>query len=290
MRVLITGAGGQLGRDLVDAFAPTHEVVATTRAELDLADRDSVMGAICSAEPDVVVHAGAWTSVDACESDPDLAFLVNALGTRHVAAASRIVDAHLCYVSTDYVFDGDAVGPYNEWATPIPRSVYGASKLAGEREVAALCPGSTIVRTSWVVSAHGRNFLTTMLRLAAERDELKVVNDQRGCPTFTGDLASLIRRLAIGRFAGVYHASNQGVTTWFSFARAILAAAGDDPAKVRQITTAEFAAPAPRPRNSILDNLALRASGIPLLPHWEHTLPSVVQAAVADRALAKEAV
>jgi dTDP-4-dehydrorhamnose reductase len=290
MRVLITGAGGQLGRDLVEAFAPSHEVIATTRSELDVASRDSTMSAICSVEPDVVVHAAAWTAVDACESDPELAFRVNALGTRHVAAASRIVGAHVCYVSTDYVFDGDAIGPYNEWATTNPRSVYGASKLGGEREVVAHCPGATIVRTSSVVSAHGKNFLTTMLRLAAERDELRVVNDQHACPTFARDLAPLIRRLAIGRFGGVYHATNQGATTWFSFARAILHAAGHDPSKVRQITTAEFGAPAPRPRNSVLDNLALRASGIPLLPHWEQTLPDVVRAALPAPGITKETV
>jgi dTDP-4-dehydrorhamnose reductase len=256
VRVLITGAAGQLGRALVDAF-DGDDVIATTRAELDLADRDSVMGAICSTEPDVVVHAGAWTAVDACEADPERAFVVNALGSRHVAAAARIEE------------------PYHEWSMPNPRSVYGASKLGAELEVQRGCPDATIVRTSWVVSADGRNFLTTMLRLAQERDEIGVVDDQRGCPTFTTDLAPIVRRLSVGRFAGVFHACNQGATSWFEFARAILSAVGDDPEKIRPISTSAYGAAAPRPANSVLDNLALRASGLPVLPHWRATLERV---------------
>jgi dTDP-4-dehydrorhamnose reductase len=280
MRVLITGAGGQLGQDLVATFLPTHEVVAATRTELDLAERDSVMSAVCSVEPDVIVHPGAWTAVDACEADPARAFTVNALGTRHVATAARTVGAHVCYVSTDYVFDGHSPEPYNEWSATNPLSVYGASKLAGEREIGAICPGATVVRTSSIVSSHGRNFLTTMLRLVQERDEIGVVDDQHCCPTFAQDLAPLIRRLAIGRFAGVYHATNQGATTWFEFAQAVLAAAGHDPAKIRPISTAAYGAPAPRPRNSVLDNLALRASDLPLLPRWQDSLDDTVRAAM----------
>ena len=272
-RVLITGAAGQLGCDLVPAF-DGHDVVATTRETLDLADRDSVMGAICSVEPDVIVHAGAWTAVDAAEADPEAAFRVNALGTRWVAAAARVVGAHVCYISTDYVFDGESGEPYHEWSAPNPRSVYGTSKLAGERELDA---GSTIVRLSWVMGAHGRNFLKTILRLCAERDELAVVSDQRGCPTFTADAAPLIRRLAVGRFPGVYHVCNDGPTTWFDLARAAVAAAGRDPDMVKPISTEEYGAPAPRPRNSVLDNVALRSLGLPLLPDWRESLERTVK-------------
>ena len=268
MRVLITGAGGQLGTDLVPAF-DGHEVIATTRAELDLADRDSTMSAICSVEPDIVIHAGAWTAVDACESDRDQAFRVNALGTRHVANAARIVGAHVVYLSTDYVFDGTSPEPYHEWSAPNPQSVYGASKLGGELE---LDPSWCIVRVAWVVGPHGRNFVKTMLRLASERDEIGVVSDQRGSPTFTGDLAPMIRRLAMARYPGVIHVTNQGETTWFDFARAVLAAAGDDPDKIRPITTADYGAPAPRPANSVLDNVVLRSLGIELLPPWQDAL------------------
>lgn len=273
MRVLITGAGGQLGADLVPAFHG-HDVVATTRDQLDLGDRDSTMGAICAFEPDIIVHAGAWTAVDACESDPGLAYRVNALGTRHVANAARVVGAHVLYVSTDYVFDGTSSEPYHEWSPTNPQSVYGASKLAGERE---LDPSWCIVRVAWVVGPHGRNFLKTMLRLAGERDEIAVVSDQRGCPCFTADIAPMIRRLAIARHPGVIHVTNQGQTTWYDFAREILRLAGDDPAKIRAISTEDYGAPAPRPANSVLDNMVLRSLGVDLLPPWQESLERTIK-------------
>jgi dTDP-4-dehydrorhamnose reductase len=269
MRVLITGAGGQLGRDLVPAFEG-HEVVACDRSRLDVADRDAVHQVIGAVRPDAVVHAGAWTAVDACEGDPGRAMQVNALGTRHVAEAARLVDAPVCYVSTDYVFDGRSPDPYTEWDTPNPLSVYGRSKLGGERE---LDPGSTIVRTSWVCGRHGANMVKTVLRLDAEHDELAFVSDQRGCPTFTPDLAAMIRRLVVGRLTGVFHVTNQGETTWYDFARDVLTAAGRDPGKVRPITTDQLdpPRPAPRPANSVLDNAALRLQGVPLLD--DHHVP-----------------
>ena len=273
MRVLITGAAGQLGRAAIDAFSG-HEVVACGRDTLDLASRDSVLQAITSVQPDVVVHAGAWTAVDACEDDPDRAFQVNGLGTRHVVDATRVVGGRGIYVSTDYVFDGSATHPYNEWDTPNPLSVYGRSKLAGERE---LGPGWTTVRCSWVCSAQGRNFLTTMLRLASERDHVSVVADQHGCPTFTTDVASMIRQLAVGRLPGIFHVTNQGATTWFDFAQAIFAAAGLDPERVRPIKSADYPVAAPRPAYAVLDNAALRLQGIPLLPDWHEPLERTVK-------------
>jgi len=275
VRVLITGAGGQLGHDLVEAFAD-HDTVATTHGQLDVADRDAVLAAITELRPDAVVHAGAWTDVDGCETDPDRAFRTNALGTRHVVEGARIAGARVCYVSTDYVFDGTGDRPWVEWDAPAPLSVYGRSKLGGERE---LDPGDTIVRTSWVCGAYGRNFVKTMLRAAAERDELTVVDDQHGCPTFTSDLAGAVRRLVVARLPGTFHVTNQGATTWFGFARAIVAAAGHDPAKVRPIATADLrpARPAPRPANSVLDNAALRLSGLPLLPDWHDPLTRLVK-------------
>jgi dTDP-4-dehydrorhamnose reductase len=273
MRVLITGADGQLGRALAEAFS-RDEVVACGRAALDLASRDSVMAAITSVRPDVVIHAGAWTAVDACEDDPDQAFRLNALGTRHVVDATTTVGGRGIYVSTDYIFDGAATRPYNEWDTPNPLSVYGRSKLAGERE---LGPGWTTVRCSWVCSADGGNFLTTMLRLAAERDHVSVVADQHGCPTFTADLAGMIRRLAVGRLPGVFHVTNQGATTWFDFAQAIFTAAGLDPARVRAITSADYPVAAPRPAYAVLDNAALRLQGIPLLADWHEPLERIVK-------------
>lgn len=279
MRVLITGAAGQLGTDLVlTCDEAGDEVVACGRAELDLADRDAVYQAILGVQPDVVIHAGAWTAVDACESDPDRAFLVNSMGTAWVADASRRVGAHLVAVSTDYVFDGTKDGPYLEWDRPNPQSVYGRSKRAGEEAVAAHAPGACVVRTSWVCGAHGPNMVKTVLGLL-DRPELAFVDDQWGCPTFTADLAPALRRLAVARVPGVFHVTNQGATTWHGFVRDILEAAGDDPAKVRAITTADLdpPRPAPRPANSVLDNAALRLSGFPLLPDYRASLDRLVR-------------
>jgi dTDP-4-dehydrorhamnose reductase len=284
MRVLITGAGGQLGRDLTIAFAesPTHhDVVAAGRARLDVSDRDAVLQAVTGFRPHIVVHAGAWTAVDACEGDADRAFRVNALGSRHVAEGAAAIDAHVVYVSTDYVFDGTATAPYREWDATNPLSVYGRSKRAGEDEIRALTTKATVVRTSWVCGEHGSNMVKTVLRLAAghvdrtgaKAPTLKFVADQHGCPTFTEDLAGMILRLATARRPGVFHVTNSGATTWYQFARDILAAAGHDPARVEPITTAELQPPrpAPRPANSVLDNAALRYEGIPLLD--DHHIP-----------------
>jgi dTDP-4-dehydrorhamnose reductase len=285
VRILITGGGGGLGQDLVRAFddgTGRYDVIAATRAELDLVDRDSILGAITTAEPDAVIHAGAWTAVDACEGDPDRAHLVNALGTRHVAEAARRVDAPVCYVSTDYVFDGTKATPYTEWDDPSPRSVYGSSKLAGERE---LDPGSTIVRTSWVCGYHGANMVKTILRLAGEHDTLSFVDDQRGHPTFADDLAAMIKRLVVERRPGTFHVTNQGAVSWYEFAREVLLAAGADPDRVRPVGTAELQPPrpAPRPANSVLDNAVLRLCGVPLLDDFRVPLRRLVAQVQAQR-------
>ena len=205
---------------------------------------------------------------------------MNALGTRHVAEGARIAGARVLYVSTDYVFDGRATTPYTEWDATNPLSMYGRSKLAGERE---LCGGDTVVRTSWVCGLDGSNFVKTMLRVAAERETLTVVADQHGCPTFTPDLAATIKLLVVHRRPGVFHVTNQGPTTWFAFARAILAAAGLDPDRVHPITSAELdpPRPAPRPAYSVLDNAALRLSDIPLLPDWHESLERMVEELVS---------
>ncbi len=275
LRVLVTGAGGQLGSELVRVFdAPHYEVVAPTRAQCDLDRRDSVFQAVVTAEPDVVVHAGAWTAVDACEDDPDRALRVNALGTRHVQEAARTVGARLCYVSTDYVFDGTASRPYDEWAEPHPRSVYGRTKRGGELEVD---PGGLIVRCSWLCGSRGANFVKTMLRLAGERDEIGVVADQHGCPTFADDLAGAIHQLVVARMSGTFHITNQGATTWHDLARATLELAGRGPEKIRPLTTAQYPTRAARPAYSVLDNAALRLAGLPLLPHWTDSLERLVK-------------
>lgn len=275
MRVLITGAGGQVGRELVEVFAD-HEVIAADRNLLDVTNRDEVFQVVTTARPHAVINAAAWTAVDACESDPERAFSVNALSTRFISEAARLVGAHLCHISTDYVFDGTKMTPYTEWDEPNPRSVYGHSKLAGERE---LGPEATIVRTSWVCGRYGSNMVKTILRLAGEHDKLSFVNDQIGHPTFADDLATAIRRLVIDRRAGLFHVTNQGQCSWYEFAQAVLTASGADPLRVSPIATADLqpARPAPRPANSVLDNAAMRISGLPLLPHYNETLERLVK-------------
>lgn len=280
MRVLVTGAGGQLGRDVVAVCeAAGDEVIAAGHAEVDLADRDLVLGVICTALPDAVVNAGAWTAVDACESDPDRAWQVNALGVRHVMEAARRVGAYVCHVSTDYVFDGTKPEPYVEWDTPNPASMYGRSKWGGEQEID---PGMGIVRTSWVCGEHGHNMVKTVLGLVNRPDPpetLAFVDDQRGCPTFTADLAVALRRFVVDRRPGLFHVTNQGAVSWYELVQAILECAGHDPGRVRPIATAELdpPRPAPRPANSVLDNAALRLSGLPLLPPYRDSLERLVK-------------
>ena len=296
MRVLVTGAGGQLGHDVADVLAGAvppggrppasavpvaGEVVAADRARLDVADRGEVLAAFEALRPDLVVHCGAWTAVDACEADPGRAFTVNALGTRNVAEAARRHGAHLVYVSTDYVFDGTSDRPYVEWDRTNPLSVYGRSKLGGEMEVD---PSATVVRTSWVCGFHGANMVRTILRLAANPGTLRFVDDQRGSPTFTADLAGALVLLGRERLPGVFHLTNDGVTTWFGFARAVLEAAGEDASRVEPIATADLdpPRPAPRPANSALDNQAWRSLGLPVLPPWEEALERLVGAFAAE--------
>ncbi len=274
MRVLITGAGGQLGTDLADhCRIAGDEVSAFGRDRLDVADRSNVLDVIADDAPDVVFHTAAWTAVDDCESDPDRAFRDNALAARYVAEASRGAGAHLVHVSTDYVFDGTKDSPYTEWDEPNPTSVYGASKLAGEREVRGVSPESAVVRTAWVMGTHGHNMLKTVLSLR-HRDHLAFVDDQLGTPTFTADLAVGLRQLAEARMAGTFHLTNRGATSWYGLVREILEYAGEDPDKVTAISTAALdpPRPAPRPANSRLDDLAWRNSALPPMPLYRDSL------------------
>jgi len=282
MRVLITGAGGQVGSELVATFtANGHDVFAFTHGQLDITSRDDVRAAVIESHPDAVVHPAAWTAVDACESDPDRAFLVNAIATRFISEAAAMVGAPVYYVSTDYVFDGTKSTPYVEWDDVAPASVYGASKLAGERELHA---GSTIIRTSWVCGYNGGNMVKTILRIAAENETLSFVDDQRGHPTFADDLAMMIRRLVEDRRTGTFHVTNQGAVSWYEFAREVLIASGQDPERVRPVATADLQPPrpAPRPANSVLDNAALRLSGLPLLDDFRIPLARLVTRLAED--------
>jgi dTDP-4-dehydrorhamnose reductase len=278
VRILVTGARGQVGHEVVAALgaADHHEVVAADHAALDVSDRDAVLGAITTLRPEAVIHPAAWTAVDACESEPDRAFAVNALGTRHVVDGASRVGARVLYVSTDYVFDGTKADPYLEWDDPAPASVYGRSKLGGERELRS---EDTIVRTSWVCGAAGANMVKTILRLMGDHPTLSFVDDQRGHPTFADDLAGMIVRLAVERRPGLFHVTNQGAVSWYGLAREVLRVAGADPERVRPVATADLdpPRPAPRPANSVLDNAALRLSGVPLLPDFREPLERLVR-------------
>jgi dTDP-4-dehydrorhamnose reductase len=271
MRVLVTGAGGQLGRELAHHCADEGDtVVALDRAQLDVGDRRAVSEAMETLRPDVVVNAAAWTAVDACESDPDRAFRDNADAVRWLREACDDTGAHLVQMSTDYVFDGTLDRPYREDDAPNPLSVYGRSKLEGEL---AAGDAATIIRTSWLCGAAGGNMVKTVLRLLASDAPLAFVTDQRGCPTFTADLAIPVRELAVQRRPGVFHVTNQRPVSWFEFVREVVEAAGGDAGAVRPITAAELLPhrPAPRPANSVLDNVALREAGMP--PLRDHADP-----------------
>jgi dTDP-4-dehydrorhamnose reductase len=271
LRILVTGAGGQVGSE-VAAHLPHHDVVALDRAGCDLSDRDSVEQAVAAAAPDAVVNCAAWTDVDGCEADPQRAVLVNALGVRHLAVACARVGAHLVHVSTDYVFAGDKDGPYDEWDEPDPRSVYGRSKLGGEREVVRHAGSWAVARTSWVFGRRGRNFVDTIVGRAAEGSPLRVVDDQRGCPTYAPDLAGALARLAVERRAGLFHVTNQGACSWHELAAAAVELAGLDPSAVGTTTTAALGRPAPRPANSVLSGAAWVAAGFPPLRPWREAL------------------
>jgi dTDP-4-dehydrorhamnose reductase len=281
VRVLVTGSRGQLGREIVELLgaAPHHDVLALARHELDISDRERVLQVCGEWEPDLVINAAAFTAVDACEENVDQAFAVNALGPRHLAEGARHAGAHLVHISTDYVFDGKSPVPYVEWDKTAPLSVYGRSKLGGETEVLSLATGATVVRTSWVCGRHGANMVKTVLRLAEEGRALRFVDDQEGCPTFADDLATMVVRLGISRLPGIFHATNRGPTTWYGFARDVLAAAGRDADRVEAIKTVDLVPPrpAPRPANSVLDNAALRLLGVPLLADYHEPLERTVR-------------
>ena len=277
VKLLITGAAGQLGTDLVlSAQKSGHEVIAASHNDLDITDISQVGRVVGEANVDAIIHAAAWTAVDACESDPQKAMAVNRDGTANIVSAARESGARVIYISTDYVFDGTKSTPYIESDLPNPQSVYGASKLAGEQQIDLTT--DQIVRISWVCGEHGANMVKTILRLAASNPTLTFVNDQIGSPTFTSDAAPAIVELATSDSAGIWHLTNQGSTSWFGFARDVLSAAGQDPNRVIATTTEllQPARPAKRPANSVLDNARMRQANLTMLDDYHIPLQRLV--------------
>lgn len=287
MRWLITGAGGQLGSDLVAVLSRGTDgsVAALTRHELDITDPVAVTAAMAEHRPDVVVNAAAYTAVDAAQTDEPAAYRVNAIGPGVLAAGAARSGARLIQVSTDYVFDGDAGRPYVPEDVPSPRSAYGRTKLAGERVVLDLLPDSGyVVRTAWVYGQVGSNFVKTMLRLERDRATVDVVDDQRGSPTWSRELAEGLAEL--GRSTappGLYHCTGGGDTTWCGLGQAIFAAVGADPARVRPVSTAQFPRPAARPRFSVLSNARWREAGLTPLRDWQAALAAALPLLQASR-------
>ena len=269
MKVALTGAGGMLGHAVRNVFSDL-DLIPFSRAELDITSLDDAVTKIRDARPDFLIHAAAFTNVDACETQPETAYLVNGIGTRNIAIACEEIHCPVIHISSDYVFDGTKTSPYDEWDIPRPVSRYGISKLMAEQFVSSLTNRFYIVRTSWLYGSNGKNFVDTIIRLLAEKDTLRVVNDQFGSPTYTDDLARLLREL-MGRGYGIYHATNSGVCTWYEFAVEIAERQGIRK-QIIPVTSEEFDRPAKRPANSALNDTMLRLEGIPPLRHWEDAL------------------
>jgi dTDP-4-dehydrorhamnose reductase len=276
MKVLVTGAGGQLGMDVVSVMKSRFEVYEAWREQLDVSDLEQCKDVLHGIRPDVIIHCAAYTAVDLAESEKDKAYLINAYGTRNIAVVSDEIGAKLCYISTDYVFDGKADSAYTEYDNTNPQSIYGKSKRAGEWMVQSFSRNYFIVRTSWVYGLHGTNFVKTMLKLAQDRDMLRVVSDQIGSPTYTVDLANFLADLVETDKYGIYHASNSGVCSWYDFAKAIFEDAGLV-VRVEPCTTEEFPRPAPRPRYSVMDHMSIRVNGFQDLRPWREALRDFLQ-------------
>jgi dTDP-4-dehydrorhamnose reductase len=288
MRVAVTGRHGQVARSLVErGEIAGMDVFTISRSEADLMRAGDVESALKVLQPDAVVNAAAYTAVDLAESEPALAHQINCLGAGTVARTAAQMNIPIVHLSTDYVFDGNLDRPYREDDPTGPLGVYGDSKLEGERAVAAACSNHVILRTAWVYSPFGKNFVRTMISLAKDREEIAVVSDQRGAPTYALDIAdaafaiirNLIARPAADELRGIFHMTSAGETNWAEFAAAIFevsASLGGPAARVKPIPTSAYPTPARRPANSRLDNTRLAAVHDVRLPPWQHPLPECI--------------
>lgn len=272
MRVLITGAKGMLGSDLVKVFKQSsYEVIPCDINDFDITDITSTIKHIKDNKPDIILHPAAYTDVDACEVNEELAYKVNALGARNVAVACKELDIPMVYYSTDYIFDGTNSQGYKEFDQPGPLNAYGRTKLAGERFVQQILDKFYVIRISWLCGHNGKNFIKTILRIARENKELTIVNDQTGSPTFTLDVAKATLQLVQKPTYGIYHITNSGYCTWFQFAKEICEFAGLN-ANIKPITTKEFNRPALRPEYSILNNYHWKLEGYHPLKSYKEAL------------------
>jgi dTDP-4-dehydrorhamnose reductase len=270
MKLLITGTNGQLGSELQRQIK-NDEIIAVDLPEFDITRLIDVKENIAKAKPDVIINCAAYTNVDKCETDKDVAFAVNALGARNLAIAANCIGAKLIHISTDYVFSGDVSAPRTEWDLPFPQSVYGYTKLAGEEYVKAYCTRHFIVRTAWLYGYTGSNFVKTILNAAKQGNQLKVVDDQRGNPTNAADLAKHLLKLAETEEYGTYHCTNNGECSWYEFAREFLRLSGLE-YTIEPCATSEFPRPAKRPAYSSLDNMMLRLTIGDEMRNWEEAI------------------
>jgi dTDP-4-dehydrorhamnose reductase len=272
LRILVTGANGMLGTALLPVLGQRHQVWGIDVQDCDICDAQAVSAVLQTRRPELLIHLAAYTNVDACESNPQTAEATNSTGTRNIAMACAEVDAAMLYVSTDYVFDGTKIGAYREDDPPNPVSVYGRTKLMGEQHVRAILKRYFITRTSWLYGPNGKNFATTILKIAHQQKVLRVVDDQHGSPTYTRHLSLKIAELAETKAYGVYHTTGSGTCSWFEFAQAILALWPMVGMQVLPISTGESGRAARRPANSVLENRALQRAKLELMPHWKVAL------------------
>jgi dTDP-4-dehydrorhamnose reductase len=271
MKVLIIGSEGMLGHDLVDILSVENKISTTTIDTLDITDIQKTIETVKNINPDVVVHAAAFTDVDGSESNPDIAYKVNSIGTRNVAVACQEADSALVYICTDYVFDGTKGSSYQEYDQTNPLSIYGKTKHLGEVYIRDILNKFYIVRTSWLYGYHGPNFITTMLNLAEKYDSISVVGDQIGSPTYTVDLATAIAQLIKNPSYGIYHITNSDHCSWYEYAQEIFKIAGIN-MDITPVTTEEYGSPAPRPKYSVLENYNWKMEGFPEIRSYKTAL------------------
>ena len=272
MKILVSGSKGMLGTDLVRVLASAHAVTGVDLDELDITDRGQVEDHLAAVSPDVVINAAAYTDVDGSEQQEEAAFRVNADGASHLALACRAGKIRLIHVSTDYVFDGRKQGPYVEEDPPNPMGVYGRSKWAGETKIREILPEACLIRTAWLYGKVGKNFVKAILEQADRKKRLRVVDDQRGSPTYTLDLAGALRSAAETGLTGTYHVTNRGSCSWFEFARKILELAEKRGVELERISTEALGRPAPRPANSVLDCAKFEKATGMRLRGWQEAL------------------